>query len=218
MTDKDGFGFPTLLVSKTTAPGIYEVVVEAPDLQLVGSATYTVSLTPKVNTAFNVAAIELIMGLDGTDVEGNPVSDTGSLGGNYVRGELTGNQFQASGYTTVNGIPGQGTYVITLSDDLGRVISGSFSFNGNEGQTLSYNFFDVPRDRDAEATLSKEKGLACTIFVVQGSAVTDHISSFSISDPTSPTSWTRYWADESCDLVVVLAAATESQLTDLLGN
>jgi hypothetical protein len=212
MTDKDGFAFPTLPVSKVAAPGVYELVVEAPDLGLSGSATYTVTLapTPQVNTAINVVAAELDITVDGSNDTGDYEAKL-LIGGEYVRGTLENNEVHADGRVYTNSGDADMHYDFVLNKDLSQVISGSVSLIVDNGEAYYFELRNLPRNTDYEAKIKQEQGLDVMAYILSGAAVSGHFSSVSIQSSELGSVTSCFAADDS-ELIVVLVAATKDQL------
>lgn len=215
MTDGNGVANLKISVPQKAQPDRYDLYVEAPDLGLKVSDTYTVSLTG-TNTAFNVGTVGLNIGIKSITVEGTLESDIYNIGGKYFRGELTGNEFKATGSSSINEAKGTFSYVIRLNNDFSQA-SGSLSFKGERGETCYFNF-GLPRNKDKEDELSKAWGVGCLVYYVEGGGVTGYFSSFSATDPYTGGKFSSIFVTSSSKLAVILIAATDEQIGEILNN
>ena len=217
-TNDNGLVLVSLKIPGDARPGQYEIVVSAPEYSVTGYGEYTVAGGVVTTHDFNLAYIEMKLGIDFTDFDGQVSSYTNDWAGVYVRGAVSGNQFTGEEDLGKYGLPVKVTYIIVLSSDFSRVVSGSYTFTGDDGYYSSVNFSDVPAAFEGMAGPSDLAGMDKTGYVIKGSAVMKHINDFKITEPDANGQMTRYWADETCELVIILASATETQLKALMGE
>lgn len=213
-TDKNGIVSISLPVSKTVAPGKYELVVQAPDLALAGSATYTVALA-QVNTAVNAVVAQLTIGAEGSNDTGDYEASL-TLSGYTIKGTLDGN-YEVHATGRANSDTMDIYYDFIISKDLTKAISGSVSVIADSGENSYFEFSNLPRNTDFEANMKTDNGLDCIAFGLTGTAVTGHYSTVNVQDPALG-NVTRYFANENSEILVVLFAASDEQLQQLLEN
>jgi hypothetical protein len=95
------------------------------------------------------------------------------------------------------------------------VTSGVISLVAGTGEFYEVRFFNVPMNPDMEDAFYKENGIDALIFSVKGTAVSSHLSSVKVNEPSLGT-FNRFFAKADSELVIILAAATKSQLAELL--
>jgi hypothetical protein len=220
VTDSNGIANIQLSVLDSAQPGQYQITVEAKQLELSESDTYTVTLIPSSQIGLgdiNAVSAELDIKVDGSNNVGDYEDSLLLIGGQFVHlDNILDYQINASG--TVQNGSGQGemTYSFTLSKDLSKLISGSMSlFVPATGESFSVNFFNVLREPKYETQLKEERGLDCLVYTVIGTDVTNFISGLNISSDDIGTI-TRYFAQDDSQILIVLVAATDAQLTQLL--
>jgi hypothetical protein len=213
MTDKDGRLSILMHVLPTTTPGVYEITMEAPDLGLVASDTYIATLTPRLSGDINVCYTALYIKVNGID-DGDEFEARLGVGGQPLRCTMENFQIHASGRVPAGSIGADMRYDFTLSQDMSR-ITGSVSLSADNGAKFSFTFSNLTRDTDYEAEVRASSGIEAMAFRVRGTAVDNYLSSFSINDSAIGTV-TDYFAGDDSDLIVVLYAATESQIAELI--
>jgi hypothetical protein len=215
-TDADGFGFATL--KAPTTPGDYQIIVDVPPLGLAGSALYTVTAAPapQTNTDISIVMSYLNITAEGSNSE----EDWGArltVGGQYVRGTLDNYQVHTSGHVPTNTGEGDIYYDFVLSKDLSVVTSGSVSLIADTGEHFYFDMRNVPRNFEMEAKYKQDYGMDALIYGVSGTAVSGFYSGFS-GDMGSMGTISRVYTDEQSEIVVVLVAATEDQVTGMLDS
>jgi len=213
-TSKDGVVAIKLSVPATAKPGQYTVTAEAPALKLIESDTYTVTTTlgPEIGLADVTAiAAQLTINAEGED-EDSYFEMQLILGGQFVRPSgVKGYEIFAS--ATVDA--GEMYYSFTLNNGLTAVTSGVISLLAPTGEYYEVRFSNVPMNADYEADFYKNQGVDALIFVVKGTEVSSHLNSVKVNEPSVGT-FNRFFGVADSELVVILAAATESQLAELL--
>ena len=217
MTDQDGRLNILMHVLQTTAPGVYEIVMEAPDLGLTASDTHTVMATPEINLSdITIITAELSINCAGSD-EDSEWEAYLTLGGQYIRVSGVNNlEIFASGTVQTNAGPAEMYYTFTLNQDLTRIISGHVSLVADSA-SYSFDVYDVPMNAAQEDSFRAEWGMEALIFSVQGTSVSNHYGAISVNEPALG-SIARYFTDNDSTLIITLVVATESQITDLLGD
>jgi transglutaminase-like putative cysteine protease len=215
-TDAEGFGFATLKAG--TTPGDYQIIVDVPSLGLAGSNIYTVALAPppQINTNITVMAADLAINAEGS----NENEDWGVrlvIGGQYIRGSLNGTQVHASGRVETNTGEGDIYYDFFLSNDLSTIVSGSVSLIADTGENFYFEIHNLPRNLQMEAKYKQDNGLEGLIYGVSGADVGNYYSGIRV-DMGSFGTISRYYLDADSELFVVLFAASESQISGLVGN
>jgi hypothetical protein len=212
-TDKDGFGFATLKAG--TTPGDYQIIVDVPSAGLAGSALYTVTAAPAPGTSISVVAADLAISVDGID-DGDEFEAGVLLGGQYIRGAVEGNSVSTSGRVETNTSEATIYYDFTLNADQ-STISGSVQLRADDGESYSFSFNNLPRDKNLEAGIREQQGMDCLVFGVTGTAVSNYLNSCSMNMPNFG-SISRYFAKEGSELYVVLRAVEESQVDEFIQN
>jgi hypothetical protein len=215
-TNAEGIVAIKLSVPANAQPGKYTVTVEAPSLKLIQSDTYTVTTTGgPVITLQDVTAMAaaLTINAEGED-EDSYFEMRLTLGGQFVRTSGV-KGYEIIGSDTVD--VGEMYYDFTLDKGLTTVTSGVISLLADTGEYFEVKFSNVPMDPDYENTYFKDTGVNALIFRVKGTAVSSQVSSVEVNEPSLGT-FNRFFAKDDSELIIILAAATESQLKELLGE
>ncbi len=213
-TNAEGTVVITLLVPDTAKPGQYTVTAEAPALNLIEYDTYTVTTAPEPGISLadvTIIAAQVIINAEFEDEE----SIFGMqlfLGGKYVRTSgVNGNEIFASGTIDI----GEIYYSFTLNKDLTMVTSGIISLVADTGEYYEVRISNVPMNAEYEDTLYENRGLNALVFSIRGTEVMSHINSININEPSLGT-FNRFFAESDSEIIVILVAATENQITELL--
>jgi hypothetical protein len=194
--------------TRTTSPNITVTQTPTP------TATATTALGPEISFAdVPVIAAHLIINAEGENKDGNFEGQL-LLGGDYVRTSgVNGYEIFASGKVD----SGEMYYSFTLNKDLTTVTSGVISLVAGTGASLEVKFSDIPRNADYENEFYEIQGVNALIFVVKGTAVSSHLSSVKVNEPSAGV-FSRFFAVADSEILVVLAAATESQAAEMVGE
>ena len=213
-TNTDGVVAIKLSVPATAKPGQYTVTAEAPALKLIESDTYTVTTTlgPLIGLADVTAiAAQVTINAEGEDEESEWEMQL-LMGGQFVRTSgVKGYEIFASG--TVDA--GEMYYSFTLNKELTTVTSGVISLVADTGEYYEVRFSNVPMDADYENTYYESEGVNALIFRVKGTEVSSHLGSIKVNEPSLGT-FNRFFAVADSEIIIVLAAATDAQMTELL--
>lgn len=213
-TDENGNANPKLVVPETAKPGQYQITVEAPQLYLIETDYYTVTLTPE--TEIGLSDITLMVAQVTIHAEGEDEDSYFEmqliLGGEYVRTSgVNGNEIIASG--TV--YSGEMYYSFTLNKELTMVTSGVISLVAETGEYYEVRFSNVPMSADYENAFYENQGLDTLAFAVMGTDVSSHLGSVNVNEPSLGT-FSRFFAVADSEIIIVLVAASESQITELI--
>jgi len=214
------FLIPAALVLASCAPGLSPSPTPAytptppPPTTPTPTATATTALGPEISFAdVPVIAAHLIINAEGENKDGNFEMRL-LLGGDYVRTSgVNGYEIFASGKVD----SGEMYYSFTLNKDLTTVTSGVISLVAGTGASLEVKFSDIPRNADYENEFYEIQGVNALIFVVKGTAVSSHLSSVKVNEPSAGV-FSRFFAVADSEILVVLAAATESQAAEMVGE
>jgi hypothetical protein len=218
-TDANGLANPKLPIAETVKPGQYQLTVEAPQLELIESDSYKVTLTPASQIGLsdiNVVEAELGINIEGSNDEADYEAQI-FIGGQFVRVSGTdSDNIYASGTVDTNSGQGEMYYEFTMRQDLALVSSGVLDLVvPDTNETYHLDFYNVPRNTTYEAQFKTENGLDALVYSISGTEVINHIRGLSIGS-SELGSVNRYFAVSDSELIVILVAATESQITQLL--
>jgi hypothetical protein len=136
------------------------------------------------------------------------------LGGQYVRTSgLNGYEIFASGTVDV----GEMYYSFTLNKELTMITSGTISLVADTGEYYEVRFSNVPMNTDYEDAFYEEQGLNALVFSVKGTEVSSHLNSVEVNEPSLGT-FSRFFAVDDSEIIIILVAATESQITEFINE
>ena len=97
------------------------------------------------------------------------------------------------------------------------VTSGTISMLADTGEYYEFHVSNIPMNNDYEDRLKAENGLDALVFSISGTAISSHFSNVNVNEPSLGT-FSRYFAADDSEILIILVAATDSQLTELLGD